>query len=62
MRFFLVMVFIMLKTVGDYCMKKFYGYSPPFSSFLIEILNTGRMLVIERSNMDGANKERADSG
>ena len=43
-------------------MKKLYGYSPPFSRFLIEILNTGRVMIIENYNMDGADKERADSG
>jgi hypothetical protein len=42
-------------------MRKFIGYSPPFSAFLIEIFNTGRILVIEKYNMVGADKERADS-
>ena len=43
-------------------MKKYYGYSPPFSAFLIESFNTGRMLIVERNNMVGATKERTDSG
>ena len=43
-------------------MKRFLGHSPPFSAFLIETLNTGRILVIEEHNMDGADKGRADSG
>ena len=47
---------------GDKNMKRLLGYSPPFSSFLIETLNTGRILTIEKNNMDGADKERADSG
>jgi len=47
---------------GGQFMKKLYGYSPPFNTFLIENLNTGRMLMIERNNMVGAGKARADSG
>ena len=43
-------------------MKKFFGHSPPFSAFLIETLNAGRILTIEKCNLDGANKKRADSG
>lgn len=43
-------------------MKKFFGYSPPFSTFLIENVNTGRILVIEKCNMGGANEKRTDSG
>ena len=42
-------------------MKEFYGHSPPFNTFLIENLNTGRMLMFERNNMVGADKERTDS-
>ena len=42
-------------------MRKFIGHSPPFSAFLIEIFDTGRILVIEKCNMVGANEERADS-
>ena len=47
---------------GEISVKKLYGYSPPFGAFLIEMLNIGRILVIENFNMDGAAKERADSG
>lgn len=43
-------------------MRKFFGVSPPFSAFLIENLKKGRILTIEKNNMDGANKERAGSG
>lgn len=42
-------------------MRKFIGYSPPFSTFLIEIFNTGRKLIIERNKMVGADKEHTDS-
>ena len=43
-------------------MKKYLRYSPPFSNFLVEAVNTGRMLVFEKLNMDGADEECADSG
>jgi len=42
-------------------MRKFIGYSPPFSIFLIEIFNTGRKLIIERNKMVSADKEHTDS-
>jgi len=41
---------------------KFIGYSPPFCAFLIETLNTGRILAVEKCNMDGAARGRAGSG
>ena len=43
-------------------MRKFLGYSPPFKYFLIEILNTGRTVIIEKKGQGGANRKRADSG
>ena len=43
-------------------MRKFLGYSPPFSNFLIEIFNTGRTVIIEKKGQDGASGKRADSG
>ena len=43
-------------------MRKFLGYSPPFHSFLIEMLNTGRVMIIENSYMVSAVKEYSDSG
>ena len=43
-------------------MRKFLGYSPPFSTFLIEMLNTGRIGWIEKFDMDGAAHGRAGSG
>jgi len=46
----------------DIKLKKFIGYSPPFNAFLIESLNTGRVMRIEKYNMEGADKKRAGSG
>ena len=43
-------------------MKKFFGNSPPFSAFLVETNNTGRVMIIENSNMGGAGKQCTDSG
>lgn len=43
-------------------MKWILGYSPPFSAFLIDILNTGRKMNIENDRLVGADRERTDSG
>ena len=36
-------------------------YSPPFSNFLIEMINTGRTVIIEKKGQDDANRKRVDS-
>ena len=43
-------------------MKNVAIYSPPFYSFLIETLITGRKKIVEKNNMDGALSQCADSG
>ncbi len=43
-------------------MRNLHVYSPPFSSFLIETLTTGRKIIFEKNNMDGALSQCADSG
>ena len=43
-------------------MRKFLGYSPPFNTFLIEMLNIGRNMILEKRKTTGASRERAESG
>lgn len=43
-------------------MKKLRIYSPPFRSFLIVTFKTGRIIIFEKCNMDGALSQHADSG
>jgi len=51
-----------IENKGENFVKKLLlGVSPPFSAFLIDTLNTGRVLVIEKQNTSGATYERAGS-
>jgi len=43
-------------------MRRYLGHSPPFIAFLFEMFNTGRTVIIEKSEKSGANIECADSG
>lgn len=43
-------------------MKWILEYSPPFNTFLIGILNTGRIMINENNSMAGAHRERPGSG
>ena len=36
-------------------------YSPPFINFLIEIINTGRTVIIEKKGQDDASGKCVDS-
>jgi len=37
------------------------GHSPPFITFLIDMFNTGRTVIIEKGKKNGAYIESADS-
>lgn len=44
-------------------MKRLRRYSPPFNTFLIEALNIGRIIRLEKHhNMVAAGESRTDSG
>jgi len=48
--------------LGGIPVKKLRKYSPPFRSFLMKALMTGRIITIEKCHLDGALSQRADSG
>lgn len=43
-------------------MRNLYVYSPPFCSFLMKTLITGRKIKFEKNKMDGALSQHAGSG